>query len=530
VTRNGPAAAQTQDGLPRGWSWTTLGDVVELLRNGLAMAPREDFGVPILRISAVRPLRLDVSDLRYLPGDLADYEGYELEPGDLLFTRYNGNVALVGACAVVPEGTRGIVHPDKLIRVKVKALSPAFVAAAATVGRSREHITKWTRSTAGQAGISGSDLKQMPLPVGPLNEQRRIVDALDSYLTRLEAASEGLKRVEANLKRYRASVLRAAVEGRLVPNEAELAKKEGRSYEPAAVLLSRVLRERRSRWVASELAKMEAKGELAKSDEWTARYDEPAAPDATSLPDLPEGWCWSTVDQLADVQGGIQKGKQRQGSERLRDVPYLRVANVQRGFLDLGQVRTIAASDDEIERLQLQPGDVLFNEGGDRDKLGRGWVWSGEIGECIHQNHVFRARLWTSDYLPKLLSWYGNSSGQKYFFDEGKQTTNLASLNSTKLRRLPVPVPPNAEQAAISTEVERHLSEIDSSDNIVRASLQRLSRLRQAILKWAFEGKLVEQDPKDEPASVLLDRIRQERASAATEAKRSARAPARKIA
>jgi len=356
-------------------------------------------------------------------------------------------------------------------------------------------------------------MNKISLVVAPLVEQQRIVESLDSYLTRLDAATEGLKRVEANLKRYRASVLKAAVEGSLVPTEAELAKKEQREFEPASVLLERILKERRQRWEQAELAKMKAKGEVFRNDKWKEKYEEPSAPDTSELPELPDGWCWTTLDQLAVVQGGIQKGKARDRGEVLRQVPYLRVANVQRGQLDLNEVKTIGATEDEIRQLRLQVGDILFNEGGDRDKLGRGWVWNGEIGECIHQNHVFRARLTNRDVLPKYISWYANSTGQRYFFDEGKQTTNLASLNSTKLRQLPIPLAPKAEQEAIASELERLLSDASAGEAAVQTNIRRISSLRQSILRWAFEGKLVDQDPNDEPASVLLERIRGERES-----------------
>ena len=385
------------------------------------------------------------------------------------------------------------------------------------------HIRQSTRSTAGQAGISGADLKLTPIPVAPEAEQARIVEALDSYLTRLDAATEGLKRVEANLKRYRASVLKAAVEGHLVPTEAELAKKEKRTYEPASVLLDRILKERRHRWEQAELAKLKAKGEIPKNDAWKKKYEEPGSPDTSKLPDLPDGWCWTSLDQLALIQGGIQKGKARDHSEVLREVPYLRVANVQRGYLDLNEIKTIPASEEEIRQLRLQVGDVLFNEGGDRDKLGRGWVWNGEIQGCIHQNHVFRARLTSSEVLPKYISWYANGTGQRYFFDEGKQTTNLASLNSTKLRQLPIPLPPKEEQEAIVAEMERILSEASAGEVAVGTNIRRLSSLRQAILRWAFEGKLVDQDPNDEPASVLLDRIRAQREASETPPRRNHR-------
>jgi len=259
---------------------------------------------------------------------------------------------------------------------------------------------------------------------------------------------------------------------------------------------------------------MKAAGKPPKDDRWKSKYKEPVAPDTSTLPQLPEGWCWGTLDALASVVGGVTKGQKRRPTEQLRPVPYLRVANVQRGYLDLSVIKEIEATEDEIKELRLEAGDVLFNEGGDRDKLGRGWVWNCEISECIHQNHVFRARLYTQDLLPKFLSWYGNSAAQLFFLQEGKQTTNLASLNSTNLKKLPVPLPPVAEQRRIVAEIDLSLSVVDATVKTTDAAMTRVNRLRQAILKWAFEGKLVDQDPSDEPASVLLERIRAERIAA----------------
>jgi type I restriction enzyme S subunit len=132
----------------------------------------------------------------------------------------------------------------------------------------------------------------------------------------------------------------------------------------------------------------------------------------------------------------------------------------------------------------------LFTEGGDRDKLGRGWIWENQITECIHQNHVFRGRLYLKTVSPKFISWWGNSYGQIYFQREGKQTTNLASINLTKLNAFPVPLPPAAEQHRIVAEVERRFSMADKSEAQVDANLLRAERLRQAILKRAFEARL----------------------------------------
>lgn len=358
-----------------------------------------------------------------------------------------------------------------------------------------------------------SQLAEFCLPVPPLEEQDRIVAEIEKQLTRIDTGIDVLKRLQANLKRYRASVLKAACEGKLVPTEAELARAEGRDYEPADKLLARILKERRARWEADQLVKLKAKGQAPRDDEWKGKYEAPTDVSAAGLPSLPEGWARASLRAVADIKGGITKGQKRREADVLRSVPYLRVANVQRGYLDLCEMKEIEATDQEIEDLRLQYGDVLFNEGGDRDKLGRGCIWRDELPLCIHQNHVFRARTIGRTLDPRIISWYGNTFGQRYFIDEGKQTTNLASINLTKLGAFPVPLPPEAEQKRIIAEVDRRLSVADETLGVINLQLARANRLRQAVLKRAFEGKLVPQDPNDEPASILLERIRAERAT-----------------
>lgn len=215
----------------------------------------------------------------------------------------------------------------------------------------------------------------------------------------------------------------------------------------------------------------------------------------TSIPEgskeLPKGWRWVTLRGIAAIAGGVTKGQKRRPNERVRNVPYLRVANVQRGYLDLIEVKEIEANETEIESLRLQPGDILFNEGGDRDKLGRGWIWNGELPECVHQNHVFRARLIDPSNDPKFISYYGNSAGQKYFYDQGKHTTNLASINLTKLGALPIPLPSPDEQRRIVAEIEKQFTRLEAGVAALRRVQANLKRYRAAVLKAACEGKLV---------------------------------------
>jgi type I restriction enzyme S subunit len=216
---------------------------------------------------------------------------------------------------------------------------------------------------------------------------------------------------------------------------------------------------------------------------------------------------WTTLGEIAEIVGGVTKDSKRQSDPSFVEMPYLRVANVQRGYLDLREVTTIRVSPEKAKALRLEPGDILFNEGGDRDKLGRGWIWQGEIDDCIHQNHVFRARLLTNDADPKYVSLHGNTFGRQWFEKMGKQTTNLASINLKTLKSFPVPDLPAEEQHRIVAEVERRLTILESLSAAIDHALTRSDHLRRSILESAFTGELVPHVPDDEPAFELLARI-----------------------
>jgi type I restriction enzyme S subunit len=423
--------------LPPGWSWSTLGDLLAELRNGVFVSRpgRDKTERPILRISAVRPMALDIKDVRYLPTAtvVRNEESSQVKVGDLLFTRYSGNPDYVGACGMVRQSVPNLLYPDKLIRGRViPGVEPGYLETAMAAPETRAEVRRRVKTTAGQVGIAGSDLRSVPIPVPPLAEQERIVAAIEEQFSRLDAAVVALKRVQQNLKRMRSAAF--------------------------ALIADSV--------------------------------------DA-----------WRPLGEIAEVVGGVTKDAKRQSDPSFVEVPYLRVANVQRGYLDLTAVTTIRVPGPTADKLRLEPGDILFNEGGDRDKLGRGWIWEGQIKDCIHQNHVFRARLHTKEFEPKFISMHGNSFGRTWFDKMGKQTTNLASLNLTTLKSFPVPDLPIERQREIVAEVERRLSLLDSLQSVADHSLMRCSLLRSSILAAAFSGQLVSQDPGEEPASVLLERI-----------------------
>lgn len=358
--------------------------------------------------------------------------------------------------------------------------------------------------------LTSSAMKRIPLVIAPRLEQTRIVEKLEELLSDLDAGVAELKAAQKKLALYRQSLLKAAVEGALTADWRARRAARGESVETGAALLARILTERRTRWEARQLARFKEQGKTPPKG-WQAKYPEPVQPDTTNLSSLPAGWIWASLDMLGEIVSGVAKGSKQTPGISLREVPYLRVANVQRGFLDLSEIKKIMASERDIEELTLLNGDVLFNEGGDRDKLGRGWVWRDEVAQCIHQNHVFRMRPYLPEVLSEFVSHHGNTFGKSWFQQAGKQTTNLASINMGILRAFPIPVPPADEAREILERVSQEIDAIKLQEASIERGLRQATAQRKNLLKAAFSGQLVPQNPNDEPASTLLARIRAER-------------------
>ncbi len=195
------------------------------------------------------------------------------------------------------------------------------------------------------------------------------------------------------------------------------------------------------------------------------------------------------LDSIAEIIGGITKGRDLSGSNVI-ELPYLRVANVQNGYLDLSEMKTIQLKAEEKDKYLLQFGDVLYTEGGDRDKLGRGTIWRNEIPECVHQNHVFKARVDKQRAIPEYVAfWSMSTPARNYFYQKGKQSVNLASINKSVLSALELPLPDLNMQQQIIEAIETHLSVCDSIEHTVDTALQQAEAMRQSILKQAFEGE-----------------------------------------
>ena len=208
---------------------------------------------------------------------------------------------------------------------------------------------------------------------------------------------------------------------------------------------------------------------------------------SSAYPNIPQEK-WVRLDSIAEIIGGITKGRDLTGQKTV-ELPYLRVANVQNGFLDLSVMKTIELKESEKEHYLLKEGDVLYTEGGDRDKLGRGTVWHGEIPECVHQNHVFKARLQQERALPDYVAYWSMSTyARNYFYEKGKQSVNLASINKTVLSALTLPLPPISLQQSTIEEIDMRLSVCNNIESMVNDMTLKTEALRQAILMSEYRG------------------------------------------
>lgn len=220
-------------------------------------------------------------------------------------------------------------------------------------------------------------------------------------------------------------------------------------------------------------------------NEPNAEYFVPVRRRASELKSLPDDWDVIELAERAMIQSGIAKN----ANAALRDpiaVPYLRVANVQDGYLDLREVSTISIERSDLNRYAVLPGDVLMNEGGDLDKLGRGALWHGQINPCVHQNHVFVVRCQTGLVPEYLNAWTSTAHARRYFMLAGRQTTNLASINKTSLGELTVAVPPNEhEQRAIAEALTDADALIDSLEQL----LTKKRQIKQGAMEELLTGK-----------------------------------------
>jgi type I restriction enzyme S subunit len=455
---------------------TPLGALLrEPLRNGKsARASANDEGVRVFTLTAVTKADFSEENTKVSVLRPEDADGLWAQPGDIFIERSN-TPELVGTAALYTGRRHFAVFPDLLIRVRAdERLDERYLAHFLHSESARRYFKSKARGIAGtMPKISQETIESLRVPVPDRPAQARIVAAIETHFSRLDAAVASLTRAKANVKRARASVLKAAVEGRLVPTEAALARAEGRDYEPAAVLLDRILAERKAAWAASG-----AQG----------RYKEPVKPESEALPGLPEGWCWATVEQLTEFVTSGSRGWAQYYAET--GPLFVRSQDINTYHLDLsGVARVELPAGAEGTRTRLAPGDVLVIITGANVTISA-WV-PQDVGEAYVNQHVALCRPVDATLSAYTHVWLRADGGGRPQLERAAYGAGKPGLNLGNIRDVLVALPPLAEQHRIVAEVDRRLSVLDALDATLDANLVRCTRLRQAILMRAFEGRLV---------------------------------------
>ena len=426
-----------------------------------------------------------------------------LKAGDVLVSMTRPNL---NAVARVPEQLNHAIGSTGFHVLRSRWLNPGFLLALVQTQSFVDAMSAVVQGALYPA-VRPRDIAAYTFRFETPAQQTRIVAKLEELLSDLDAGVAELKAAQKKLAQYRRSLLKAAVEGALTADW----RAQHTPTETGAQLLERILTERRARWEARQLANFKEQGKAPPKD-WQKKYPEPVRPATAGLPELPEGWVWACVAQLGHVQLGRQRSPSKVG--KMNPTPYIRAANITEAGVDLSDVLEMEFSDTEKETFALKVGDVLLTEAsGSPEHVGRPAIWKQAHGLYCFQNTVLR---FSPEGIGSEHAFYSFLAMQKLgVFSQLSGGVGINHLSAGKFSALMVPLPPLNEQVALVESIKDGLSKCDDQLVVIAHALKQSVVQRQNILRAAFAGQLVPQDPSDEPASALLARIRTERAEKA---------------
>ncbi|HYU75733.1 MAG TPA: restriction endonuclease subunit S [Ktedonobacteraceae bacterium] len=489
--------------LPEGWERTSIGSIAEINPAiDISALPDTTFAsfIPMAAVEAETG-NVDTSNQRLLREVRKGHTAFQED--DIIFAKItpcmeNGKFAIARSLiSGIGFGSTEfhVIRPEK-------GIATEFLYYYLSRSLFRQLARKAMTGSAGQLRVPASFLIDSSFPLPPTNEQQRIVESIEEQFSLLDDSAASLQKDLIRLKRARESVLKFAVEGKIT----EEWREENPVAETGSELLARILVERRAKWEAEELEKMRARGIVPKDERWKEKYKVPQTPDVRQLSTLPEGWCWATVDQIAVL---VTDGDHNPPARVSSGVPHLTAKNIVGSLIDFSSCTFISEIDAKrvFRRYMPLPNDLIITCVG---TIGRtAIVPDGVIFSPDRNLAAVRTILGYS--FPKFLEYCFLSPELQKKMAKVSSSTAQPHLYLTDLRALCFPLPSLAEQEQIVNEVEMQLSIIAHTEASIEANLKRIENTRQLILEQAFAGELVEQDPDDEPASVLLERIRAER-------------------
>lgn len=469
---------EDKDSLPQlaaGWVWASIGEFCQVL-GGKRLPKGHKFSElptkhPYIRVTDFDRMTINTEGLRYLKTETHELiQKYTISKDDV----YISIAGSIGKVGIIPESLDGANLTENAAKItSVEGTNNKALCYVLHAPFAQEQIKKSIVST-NQPKLALFRIKRIIVPIPPINEQGRIVDKIEELFTRLDAGVDSLKKIRTQLKRYRQAVLKHAFEGKLTEEWRKVHKHE---IEPASVLLERTREER----------KKKEKG----------KYKELPPVDTTDLPELPESWMWT---RLGDI---VFLSSERFDPLISENERFVGLKNIERStgkLLGFGK-----SSETRSTKTRFRKGDLLY--GKLRPYLNKVWVADFD-GVCSTDILVFLKHDFIDNkYLSTILL---NNNFVEY---AAQRMTGVQHprINFRFLSKYVLPLPSLSEQYTIAVEIERRFSVADEIEKVIEQTLSQSEQLRQSILKKAFEGRLVPQDPNDEPAKKLLQRIREEK-------------------
>ena len=471
--------------LPVGWAWAQLGDIVGV--RGEKLRPDTSNGLPFIGMDDVLPGSLKVTSHGWFREMRSTANA--VYPGDILYGRLRPYLNKVAMGEIAAAASAEFI---------VLTARPGIDARYVQLALHAEQFVNFaTRDTAGdRPRIDFDKISKFEIPIPPSAEQRRIVARIDELSAEIDEGEAALNRARQGLDTWRRALLKAAVTGELTRDWRE----SNRPIETGADLLTRIRAQRDLDQSALRLSG--ARSSVAR--------------ESSSQFEVPESWTWATI---GDVASAVDYGTSEKCGTDPIGVPVLRMGNIQEGEVNITHLKYLDGRHARNLAL-LEEGDILFNRTNSAELVGKTAIYRGQPRPCSFASYLVRLRVILCD--PEyIVYWLNSAFGKKWVSENKSQQVGQANLSGGKLKRMLFPLPPLVEQKEIVRRLRQQLDAGDIGYSTVGQIDHDRAALRQAILKAAFEGSLVAQDPADEPASTLLARLRCANAGSATPPRRA---------
>ena len=478
--------------LPQGWAVARIGEICEASQYGFTAKAQSSGDVHFLRTTDITSGDVDWATVPYCNIQKTDKEKYLLKDGDVVISRA-GSVGY----SYLLRNPKPSVFASYLIRFR-PLISAEYFSYFLKTPAYWEAISEQSLGIAVQ-NVNATKLAEIEIPIAPASEQARIVEKLEELLSDLDAGVAELKAAQRKLAQYRQSLLKAAVDGTLT---ADWRAAHGAPQETGAELLQRILTERRARWEQKQLAKYAKQGKTPPKG-WQAKYPEPVAPDLTDLPPLPQGWTWASVEQLAELTSGHTPKDAGQFAQDDGVVHWFKVGDMNtpgnEDVLTAASARFTKEAASELG-LKLAPaGTIVFPKRGGAIATNK----KRRLGVLAAYDLNMMGLVPAPSAAEWLWSWFKGVDLAK--LSDG---SNIPQINNPDIAPLHLPIPPAVELEVLIGRLEKSLESTAQQEEAVAKALKQAAAQRKNVLKSAFTGRLVPQDPNDEPASALLARIR----------------------